>query len=1367
MSAAGAGAVPPSIRRDLAVRVVATPGGRRRLATAGPGRRGRTTFDLSESMGCLDAKTVFDLVGHRLPDDEAHAAFQHVDVCDVCAALVDRVQLLAGGTSAGALQRLRGSGVRPAPGRGVPPTRASEPSVTAPARPLEGFDPLASLPALAARWEVRGILGAGGMGVVYRAVERATGRAAALKCILGAHCDERSRARFRREVEAVQALHHPNVVGVVAAGEVDGALTLAMELLEGEDLGARVARGPLPPSEVARIGVQAAAGLAAAHDAGIVHRDVKPANLFLCMDGTVKLLDFGLALPMDGGSEDRLTATSLLVGTPAFMSVEQVRGTRDEDPRTDVWGLGATLYRAVAGRAPFEAPTSTAQLVRVATDEPDPLPPHVPVWLATTLLRCMQKSKDARWPSMRELGAALVEGLAVGSGAEEHAPAHEGLGDEVRVMAVLYAEDIRDLRSFEAAVRAEHGTASALLGHRAVGVFGGELWRGDEAERAVRAGLAVRSATGTALRLGVGTGRAVRARAGDVAGAVVAAATGAQSTRGVGVCPETVARIRGGFDLEGPIVVAARRGQRVVGVRGLAAADAPLVGREVELGLLEATMKRVCEESEAAGVLLVGPEGIGKSRLLHALAAAATALSERPILLEARGEAQRADVAWHTLGVALRGLFELPEGTPPAEAYSRIRALSPTPDAAEFLGEMLGAAVPDSPRLRGARTDPRAMADQVVLAVGDLLAGLASAGPVVLFVDDAHWADRPSQRAIELLLRRLERAPLFVVAAAHPEAELILPDLRRVPLGALPRRATRAIVAGVLGDDSLAEEIHERCGGNPYFAEELALARRGGVADLPASVEAAVQARLDALPRAERDLLRRASVLGRRFWAEALEVMGEPDADALLGMLRRRELVVPEARARLVDTREWSFRHAVTQEVALASLTEEQRAHLHRAAAGWLAARPDAPAQEVARHFEAAGDTSSAARLWLRAAFTAFRAGDASAVLDASARALSRAPDRTEALRLRAIRAEVLAVLGPREDEAAEIEALGALAESPEERASWCERRATHHHNRGEYREAERAIEEGLAARPGDARLLVQKSILSSTFGRPAEARQVAHAAIDAARRTSDGGALGRALAALGFASMVEGDVGAWVPVYREALVALDAAGDTRRAATVRGNLGYAELLVGRYDEAIAILRAVRAECRAVGNRTSEGYALQNLALALARAGDAEAGRSAAREALAIAGDLALPRLELAVRASLATLELEADGPAAALEVLDAALALPEEVQGTFRPQLHALRAAALVALRRVAEGRGEAERALELRAAAGGMEEREAELFLAAADAGVPGALAQGAAALAARAARISDPDMRMSFLARVPAHARLVERAGSAGLD
>ncbi|MBI2898019.1 MAG: protein kinase [Deltaproteobacteria bacterium] len=1225
-------------------------------------------------------------------------------------------------------------------------------------------------------YKVDGVLGSGGMGVVYRATIRDGQGNVALKVLGGEACNERARRRFAREAKAVMALGHPNVVKVLGFGETpEGGLYLAMELLEGEDLDTRLERGTLDPEEAVRIGRAAAAGLGAAHAAGIVHRDVKPANLFLCSDGGIKVLDFGLAISISDAPEMRLTATEVVVGTPAYMAVEQARGKRDEDIRTDVWGLGATLYDAVAGHPPFDAESAMAQLVRVVTDDPDPLPPEVPAWLAAVISRALQKDRAARWQSMAELGEALREGLASSSEGSStttqplpREPARVALGDEVRIVAVLFAEGVRDVEAFSEAVRAERGVASPLLGERAVGLFGGEAWVGDESERAVRAGLAVRAA-GAVARLGVATGRAVQAKAGQVTGAGVIGAQEVLASDGVGVDSETHKRIRGGFVVEAGRVLAIRPGSTVIGVRGLAGADVPLFGREREMADLGMTLAQVAAESQAAGVLITGPAGIGKSRLLHALRAHIEEQRTDVRYLEGCAESTRTLQGWHLIANALRPWLERPQGAEPDLVQQRLREVCPSRSSAEFIGEILGAAFPESPHLKTARDDPGIMRDQVMIAVGDLIEAEATSRPVVLAVEDLHWADGPSTELVEVLLRRLESKRLLVVATARPELEAPLPDFRRIALGGVSKNATRSLVGSVLGDDpaleSRAEAIHRRTEGNPYFAEELALALREGHADeLPPSVEAAIQARLDTLPRAEKDLLRRASILGGRFWAEALSAMGEPDPAALLGRLRRREVVSPEPRPRLLGTTEWRFRHTLMQEVAYGSLTDKQRSHLHRAAGLWMGERPDASGLEVARHLELGGDGHGAAPYWLRAAEAAFREGDAPAALEASGRALERMVDRSAAFRLRSLRVEVLFFLGRTADEEADIESLGKLASTKGEKALFHEKRSRFLWAHGRYDEATADVKAGIALSHPSVGLLVQAALAHADSRRPGEALEAARAAVDAARPSADPLALARGRWALAYCHAALGDPGWVVPLATQALEGYEVVGDPRRVAIARLMLAYSALQLGRLSASIEELAKARDLSRACGNRRSEGYALYGLGLARARLGDVAAGLEDEDAALAIAAEMEDPRLEIACLRYRAAILHAASRNAEALVTLDHALARPEPLQGNFACEIHALHASVLVALGRLDDAGSAVRRALELRDAAGVMGEFEAELFLAAHAAGLEGALVHGDKALHLKANRISDPDARKDFL-QVPSHARLVDLAKRAG--
>jgi len=1206
-------------------------------------------------------------------------------------------------------------------------------------------------------------LGEGGMGAVYRAVPLGSGAAVALKWI--ASCDEDGRRRFAREAELAMRLDHPNVVRVLGFGQTDeGGLWLAMELLEGEDLEHRIRRGPLALAEVLPIARQAAAALEAAHAAGIVHRDIKPSNLWICRDGTVKVLDFGIALDADA-TQARLTHSALSLGTPAYMAVEQAHGAHDEDPRTDVWGLGATLFAALAGRPPFTAPTIWAQIVRVATDEPDALPESVPRRVQRVVLRALAKDRSARWPSPSALVEALAEAVAAPETAPTEVLSAVALGDEVRLVAILLGEDVVDAAGFRAAVEARGGRAEKLLRRRAVGVFGGDAWLGDEAARAVSAGLAVR-AGGSAGRLGVATGRAVR-RGEAVTGAVVAAAEGVVASRGVGVDPETARRIRGGFELDATAaprhVVVRQSAGPVLGVRGPAGADVPLLGRARELADLRATFDEVVAERHAAAVLLVGPPGIGKSRLLHELL---VDLGERATVLEARGEAHRAADGWHALAHALRRFLDVPEGTAAQEVRARLLAACPHRTAAELLGELVGADFPDSPRLRSARGDAAILRDQVVLAFGDLVSSLVETRPVLLVAEDLHWADPHSLRALEIVLRRAAERPLFVLGLARPDLETPLPDFRRLPLEGLGRRATREIVAAVLGAVPELEEhaaaIHERAAGNPYFTEELALAVRDGLRALPLAVEGAVLARLDALAREDKDLLRRAAVFGRRFWAEALHDLGEAGIEARLAGLRRRDLVFEDPHGRLAGAHEWRFRHALTREVAYATLTEDQRRELHGAAGRWLAARADAPALEVARHLELAGAPAEATPHWLAGAEAAFRACDSAAGLEASEIVLARGGlDRKRARALRMARADALHFLGRVEREAEELDALEAIAETAGDRARVAAQRSMGLKLRGRYAESLAAAERGLAEAPDDAWLLSCKAYALADAGRPEEGVAPATRAVELARLGGDPVNLGRGLWALAHSYAARSDVGAaWGPMS-EALACFEDLGDVRRTAVAVGSLAYYAMVLGRWEEAEQGLRRTIELARAGGNRGVEGYAHHNRGYALAQLGRIDAGLAAEDEAMAVAAAIAEPRLRIASLAYRAAILLQAGRLDEAEATIAEARSLPPEQLGHLGPVMRVLRLSALVARGRLAEARPEAEALLAIRDAADGLEAFEADLFLAAAAAGVEGALARGAEILTEKAARITDPTQRASFLDRVPAHAELMRRA------
>jgi serine/threonine-protein kinase len=263
------------------------------------------------------------------------------------------------------------------------------------------------------KWQIDARIGAGGMSTVYAATHR-NGHRAALKLLhLQLSRDASTRARFLREGYVANAIGHPNVVGVLDDGVAeDGSAFLVLELLEGETMEARRVRlgGRLPLDQALDIADDALAALAAAHEKGIVHRDVKPDNVFLTKDGGTRLLDFGLARMKEPGGE--VTRTGVTIGTPEFMPPEQAMGRRDAvDARSDVWGLGATLFTAITGRYVHEdAQSIREQLVASATRRSLPIrqfAPHVTPALAAVLDRALELEMNDRWQSAAEMRAAL------------------------------------------------------------------------------------------------------------------------------------------------------------------------------------------------------------------------------------------------------------------------------------------------------------------------------------------------------------------------------------------------------------------------------------------------------------------------------------------------------------------------------------------------------------------------------------------------------------------------------------------------------------------------------------------------------------------------------------------------------------------------------------------------------------------------------------------------------------------------------------------------------------------------------------------------------------------------------------------------
>jgi Tol biopolymer transport system component len=276
-------------------------------------------------------------------------------------------------------------------------------------------------------YELGSPLGAGGMGEVYRAKDTKLGRDVALKILPASFTNDPERvARFRREAQVLASLNHPHIAQIHGLEESNGTQFLVLELVDGESLDKRIARGPIRVDEALGIAKQIAEALEAAHEKGIIHRDLKPANVALTNDGQVKVLDFGLAKAVEGASASgdlsmsptitspaMMTGVGVILGTAAYMSPEQAKG-RPADKRSDIWAFGCVLYEMLTGRPPFAGEDTSEVLARIIERDPDfqALPPRTPQAILRLLRRTLEKDRKRRLADVSDARIEIDDALA-------------------------------------------------------------------------------------------------------------------------------------------------------------------------------------------------------------------------------------------------------------------------------------------------------------------------------------------------------------------------------------------------------------------------------------------------------------------------------------------------------------------------------------------------------------------------------------------------------------------------------------------------------------------------------------------------------------------------------------------------------------------------------------------------------------------------------------------------------------------------------------------------------------------------------------------------------------------------------------------
>jgi tetratricopeptide (TPR) repeat protein len=1316
---------------------------------------------------------------------------------------------------------------------------------------------------IADRFRIVGLARKGGMGSVYRARDLMRDVDVAVKLshrLAGGHEARRMMREAQALAERLMELRHPHIVEYVAHGIADADQPyLVMEWLEGHDLATRLRQGPLAEADVVALALTVARTLSLVHGCGIVHRDIKPGNLFVVGGdlACVKLIDFGF-VHMDQASSS-LTPTGMFLGTPGYMAPEQIEEARAVDGRADLYALGGVMFACLTQRLPFEGTHFMSVLGKVMLEEAPRVHEFrgdVSPALGALIARLLRKKPADRPPSADALAAELdrLHGFTHdGMPAPLHAQTAVSHGEQ-RFFTVLLAGPLPSDKTASLVAHVQriagHGAEVVRLADGTLlAIFGGGSTLDDTAVRAARCALAMRE-TGMVAPMVVATGRgrtdtrqpvgevierAVALRFGDALHSAQTLAVAADTLPGVSLTGEGRQEPSRSTDqasaaaenpFEGILVddvtanlVASRfeigphtgPGFRLLAETpappaGLAleAALGPCVGREREITAIEALLDECIEESVPRIMLVSGPPGLGKSRLaselVQRLAARGLAASQ---IWCAGGDPMRVGSPLGLLGRLIAHAAGMLPGASPdhqrAAVARRVRARVSGDDAERiivFMSEIIGAPFGDDAalQLREARREARLMHDQMLHAWESWLDAAAEAEPVVLVLDDLHWADLPSVRFIEKVLRNLCGRPIFVLALARLDIDEVFPDLwatcqpERMLLRPLPRQACMELAelhaASAMDPEALARLV-DRAGGNPFYLEELLQYAGDGDSEvLPDTLLALVGARLASLPADERRMLRAASVFGHRFSTRGVAALLGEDAGAgtaagaLVERLLARDLVLPERRTRAAGEQAYRFRHDLLREAAYATLPDDDRVRAHRGAAAWLEQAGERDAYVLAEHYWHGRAAARALPWFCRAAEQALAADDVKAVLERVERAMACGAGGATLGALQLLQAE--AQNWSAQHQAAHASAVRAMEHLPHGSDAWAQ--AAHQRMWAAadlgYSDDTASVGEQILAcvtRPLSDAFQIALAHCVTNLRLYGHRRQVGQALtyLEPEPRMNTPSVAGAILHMRAALATFDGYTALAATWFGEAIEQWDAAGNKRQACMDRSNLGVCLGELGQYEECIQHCRSSLDQARRLGIEHAIYGSSNRLVLTLSRQGEH-------REAERLFHETPQPtvRKRMQVGTLRAWLALLASRSADALAEADRVLAgMDGSSPRDDRVLTLAIRARALLELGRPHEALEAAQPAMALLQEAGAIEEGESLVRLTHAETLLAtGKVAEARAVIAAahewlldKAAHIDNPAWRRSFLDRVAENRRIIElassRAGSSG--
>ncbi len=872
------------------------------------------------------------------------------------------------------------------------------------------------------------------------------------------------------------------------------------------------------------------------------------------------------------------------------------------------------------------------------------------------------------------------------------------------------AEEVRDTMNalwekLDAAILKHGGRIDKHIGDALMAIFGVPAAKEDDPERAVLAALALQaelkafaeqSGRDLKMRIGVNTGNALLGAVGSNAeftamGDAVNLASRLEHAAPIGgilISHGTYLHVRGVFTVEAqkPIEVkgkkemiqtyiVARAKPRAfrIGTRGLDI-ETKMVGRDAELKQLQEGMEASFEDCETQMTTVVGDAGMGKSRLLFEFTQWFDLHPKQFWYFAGRASPGTADSPFGLLRDVISQRFQIADGDATADVRAKFERgaaefFKDDPRAAEkshYIGRLLGFDFDGSPHVAALASNPTLLRERGTESLIELLRAAEKASPILLLLEDVHWADDASLDFVASLLAREKVLRLFILALSRPTLYERRPSWgegqtghRKIALTQLSKRDSRRLVDDILSKvealpESLRDMVVSGSEGNPFYVEELIRmlmedgvidrsserwrvnAERLAEAKVPATLVGVLQARLDSLAAAEKEVLQCASVIGRIFWDDGVGRMFPAVSGELMEKLRGKDMVFRRENSAFLGINEFIFKHALLRDVAYESVLKKQRREYHAVAARWLAERAgeraDEFASQIARHHELAGETDKAATLLRRAARGSYRRGGIAEAVEAILKAVSLEPPESPSRASALIEAGRLLCQASKFAQGLECahESRRISEKAGDERGVLEAMNATCHAHRlkGDPGELSKASAEfrATAERFGDAKLIAHALLMSGAAAHDERDRE---RAVDLLGKSlviyeslSEHGDLAYCHNMLGVANSSGENWAAARPHYVASAEHFAAAGDTINQMLSLGNLAFVMSNLGERDKAREMLMTTAAFQRDNGLRRHLQGTLDSLAGINELDGDEAAARQLYVEAAMICIEL-------------------------------------------------------------------------------------------------------------------------------------------------